>query len=101
MVSAPNSLTDPPVTSNLVAKHGLTPEEFERIKQILGREPNFTELGVLSEFAAVWTDYSIKHQTSNIKHRRQQAPFYWRGQRHRALWQLHRHPDDRRRDLLR
>ena len=39
---------DPAVTPELVAKHGLSPEEFERIKKILGRDPNFTELGIFS-----------------------------------------------------
>jgi phosphoribosylformylglycinamidine (FGAM) synthase-like enzyme len=40
--------SDPVVTPELVKQHGLTPEEFERIKKILGREPNFTELGIFS-----------------------------------------------------
>src|SRR5215210_3999250 len=39
---------DPIVTPELVAEHGLTPDEFERIKTVLGREPNFTELGIFS-----------------------------------------------------
>ena len=30
---------DPVVTTDLVKQHGLTPEEFDRIKKILGREP--------------------------------------------------------------
>src|SRR5216117_100417 len=46
--------TDPKVTQELVAKHGLTPEEFERIKKILGREPNFTELGI---FSVMWSEH--------------------------------------------
>src|SRR5438132_2136922 len=46
--------TDPKVTPELVAKHGLTPEEFERIKKILGREPNFTELGI---FSVMWSEH--------------------------------------------
>jgi len=37
---------DPIITPELVKQHGLTPEEFERIKKILGRDPNFTELGI-------------------------------------------------------
>jgi len=41
-------IVDPAVTPKLAAGHGLTPEEFERIKKILGREPNFTELGIFS-----------------------------------------------------
>jgi phosphoribosylformylglycinamidine synthase II len=48
------SATDPKVTPDLVAKHGLTPEEFERIKKILGRDPNFTELGI---FSVMWSEH--------------------------------------------
>src|SRR5262249_56677311 len=47
------SATDPKVTPELVAEHGLTPEEFERIKKILGREPNFTNLGL---FSVMWSE---------------------------------------------
>src|SRR3989441_10371787 len=53
MISA-KPTTDPVVTPELVAKHGLTPEEFERIKKILGREPNFTELGI---FSVMWSEH--------------------------------------------
>src|SRR2546421_1686149 len=42
------------VTPDLVAKHGLEPEEFERIKKILGRDPNFTELGI---FSVMWSEH--------------------------------------------
>src|SRR5712672_3195813 len=41
-------MTDPAITPELIQKHGLTPDEFERIKGILGREPNYTELGIFS-----------------------------------------------------
>src|SRR5882762_4773926 len=57
--------TDPIVTPELVAKHGLTPEEFERIKQILGREPNFTELGI---FSVMWSEHcSYKNSRRELK----------------------------------
>ena len=39
---------DPAITPALVAEHGLTPEEFERVRAMLGREPTFTELGIVS-----------------------------------------------------
>src|SRR6202030_2030591 len=45
---------DPPVTPEMVERHGLTPEEFERIKKILGREPNLTELGI---FSVMWSEH--------------------------------------------
>jgi phosphoribosylformylglycinamidine synthase II len=47
-------MPDPAVTPDLVAKHGLTPDEFARIKTILGREPNFTELGI---FSVMWSEH--------------------------------------------
>ena len=59
------TLTDPAVTPELVAKHGLTPEEFERIKKILGREPNFTELGI---FSVMWSEHcSYKNSRLELK----------------------------------
>jgi phosphoribosylformylglycinamidine synthase II len=47
-------MPDPALTPELIAKHGLTPEEFARIKTILGREPNFTELGI---FSVMWSEH--------------------------------------------
>jgi phosphoribosylformylglycinamidine synthase subunit PurL len=47
-------MTEPPVTPDLVQKHGLTPEEFERLKGILGREPSYTELGI---FSVMWSEH--------------------------------------------
>jgi phosphoribosylformylglycinamidine synthase subunit PurL len=56
---------DPGVTPELVARHGLTPEEFERIKKILGREPNFTELGI---FSVMWSEHcSYKNSKKELK----------------------------------
>jgi phosphoribosylformylglycinamidine synthase II len=56
---------DPVVTPQLVAEHGLTPEEFERIRRILGREPNFTELGI---FSVMWSEHcSYKNSRKELK----------------------------------
>src|SRR6266581_4624682 len=56
---------DPVVTPEVVARHGLTPEEFERIKKILGREPNFTELGI---FSVMWSEHcSYKNSKKELK----------------------------------
>jgi phosphoribosylformylglycinamidine synthase II len=64
-MSAPKSVTDPPITPELVAKHGISPEEFERIKEILGREPNFTELGI---FSVMWSEHcSYKNSRKELK----------------------------------
>jgi phosphoribosylformylglycinamidine synthase II len=56
---------DPVVTPQLVAEHGLTPEEFERIRKILGRDPNFTELGI---FSVMWSEHcSYKNSRKELK----------------------------------
>ncbi len=56
---------DPSITPDVVAKHGLTPDEFERIKKILGREPNFSELGV---FSVMWSEHcSYKNSRNELK----------------------------------
>ena len=47
-------VSEPPVTPELVKQHGLTPEEFERVKGILGREPSYTELGI---FSVMWSEH--------------------------------------------
>jgi phosphoribosylformylglycinamidine synthase len=55
----------PEITPELVNQHGLTPEEFERIKQILGREPNFTELGI---FSVMWSEHcSYKNSRKELR----------------------------------
>jgi phosphoribosylformylglycinamidine synthase len=45
---------DPQVTPEVVADHGLSPEEYERIRRALGRDPTFTELGI---FSAMWSEH--------------------------------------------
>src|SRR5204862_6724714 len=61
----PNTTRDPEVTPEVVARHGLTPEEFMRIKKILGREPNFTELGI---FSVMWSEHcSYKNSRRELK----------------------------------
>src|SRR6059036_2025917 len=56
---------DPAVTPQRVREHGLTLEEFDRIKKILGREPNFTELGI---FSVMWSEHcSYKNSKKELK----------------------------------
>ena len=56
---------EPAVTPELIKQHGLTQEEFERIKKILGREPNFTELGI---FSVMWSEHcSYKNSKKELK----------------------------------
>jgi phosphoribosylformylglycinamidine synthase II len=40
--------TEIKVTAQIAAEHGLTPDEYARIQKTLGRDPNFTELGIFS-----------------------------------------------------
>ena len=42
------------VSVDQATKLGLTPSEFEKIKELIGREPNFTELGI---FSAMWNEH--------------------------------------------
>src|SRR6186713_1664132 len=56
---------EPAITADVVAKHGLEPDEFERIKKILGRDPNFTELGI---FSVMWSEHcSYKNSRRELK----------------------------------
>src|SRR3989304_3422153 len=52
-------------TADLVAQHGLTAAEYERIKGVLGREPTFTELGI---FSLMWSEHcSYKSSRIHLK----------------------------------
>ena len=58
-------MPDPAITPDVIAKHGLTPEEYERIQKILGRDPNFTELGV---FSVMWSEHcSYKNSKPELR----------------------------------
>ena len=53
------------ITNAVVEKHGLKPEEFSKIKELLGREPNILELGV---FSAMWNEHcSYKSSRIHLK----------------------------------
>ena len=57
--------TEIKVTPQLAAEHGLTPEEYARIQKILGRDPNFTELGI---FSVMWSEHcSYKSSRVHLK----------------------------------
>src|ERR1700716_3001561 len=59
------AIAEPTVTPEIVAQHGLTPAEFERIRKILGRTPNFTELGI---FSVMWSEHcSYKNSRKELK----------------------------------
>src|SRR5437667_4320966 len=53
------------VTPEIAAEHGLTAEEYARVKQTLGREPNITELGI---FSVMWSEHcSYKSSKVHLK----------------------------------
>ncbi|MGH7466431.1 MAG: phosphoribosylformylglycinamidine synthase subunit PurL [Longimicrobiales bacterium] len=68
---------EPPITPELVAEHGLSSEEHEQIKEILGREPTFTELGV---FSALWSEHcGYKNSRPLLRQLPTQAPWVLQG----------------------
>ncbi|MDE1158552.1 MAG: phosphoribosylformylglycinamidine synthase subunit PurL [Neorhizobium sp.] len=50
-MTIPNTIA---ITPELVASHGLKPDEYQRILDLIGREPTFTELGI---FSAMWNEH--------------------------------------------
>jgi phosphoribosylformylglycinamidine synthase len=57
--------TEIKVTPEIAAEHGLTAEEYARVKEILGREPNITELGI---FSVMWSEHcSYKSSKVHLK----------------------------------
>ncbi|HWX20817.1 MAG TPA: phosphoribosylformylglycinamidine synthase subunit PurL [Candidatus Binatia bacterium] len=58
-------MIDPAITPELVQKHNLTPEEYEKLKAVLGREPSYTELGI---FSVMWSEHcSYKNSRPLLK----------------------------------
>ncbi len=47
-------MQEPDITPDLIAAHGLKSEEYDRILEILGRDPSFTEMGI---FSAMWNEH--------------------------------------------
>ncbi len=54
--------TEPEINADLIAGHGLKPDEYERILELLGRTPSFTELGI---FSAMWNEH-CSYKSSKI-----------------------------------
>ena len=53
-MSSPANRPEPAITPELIARHGLKPDEYQRILILIGREPTFTELGI---FSAMWNEH--------------------------------------------
>jgi phosphoribosylformylglycinamidine synthase subunit PurL len=47
-------MSEPEITPEIIAKHGIKPDEWQRLLGILGRQPSFTELGI---FSAMWNEH--------------------------------------------
>jgi len=47
-------MTEPAITPELISSHGINADEYQRILDIIGREPSFTELGI---FSAMWNEH--------------------------------------------
>ncbi|MDP1860067.1 MAG: phosphoribosylformylglycinamidine synthase subunit PurL [Gemmatimonadaceae bacterium] len=77
VVGATPRAGDPAITPALVAEHGLTPDEYERLVRLLERTPTYTELGVVS---ALWNEHcSYKHSKPVLRTLPTTAPYVLQG----------------------
>ncbi len=68
---------EPQITPELVAQHGLKPDEYERILALIGRTPTFTELGI---FSAMWNEHcSYKSSRLHLRGLPTKAPWVIQG----------------------
>ncbi|MGH6834250.1 MAG: phosphoribosylformylglycinamidine synthase subunit PurL [Methylocella sp.] len=68
---------EPDVTPELVAAHGLKPDEYARILELIGRAPTFTELGI---FSAMWNEHcSYKSSRIHLRLLPTKAPWVIQG----------------------
>ena len=59
----PDPLLNVEITRDLIEQHGILPEEYEQILDILGREPNLTELGI---FSVMWSEHCAYKNTRKL-----------------------------------
>ena len=58
-------MSESTITPQIVAEHGLSTEEYERVLHAMGREPNLTELGI---FSVMWSEHcSYKSSRIHLK----------------------------------
>jgi phosphoribosylformylglycinamidine synthase subunit PurL len=68
---------EPAITPELIAEHGLKPDEYERIVKLIGRAPSFTELGI---FSAMWNEHcSYKSSRVHLRTLPTKAPWVIQG----------------------
>ncbi len=77
MVMARASSNEPAITPELIAEHGLKPDEYARIEKLIGRKPSFTELGI---FSAMWNEHcSYKSSRIHLRTLPTKAPWVIQG----------------------
>jgi phosphoribosylformylglycinamidine synthase len=68
---------EPKITPELIAEHGLKPDEYQRILKLIGREPTLTELGI---FSAMWNEHcSYKSSKVHLRSLPTKAPWVIQG----------------------
>ncbi|MFZ2069882.1 MAG: phosphoribosylformylglycinamidine synthase subunit PurL [Xanthobacteraceae bacterium] len=68
---------EPAITPELIAEHGLKPDEYARLKKLIGRVPSFTELGI---FSAMWNEHcSYKSSKIHLRTLPTKAPWVIQG----------------------
>src|SRR6476469_2502198 len=84
---------EPKITPEVVAAHGLKPDEYERILKLIGRVPTFTELGI---FSAMWNEHcSYKSSRLHLRGLPTKAPWVIQGPGENAgvfKMESHNHP---------
>ena len=65
------------ITPEIVAEHGLTPDEYDRVREHMGREPSLVELGI---FSVMWSEHcSYKSSRRHLKKLPTSAPWVIQG----------------------
>ena len=59
----PDPVLNVEITQELIDQHGILPEEYKQILEILGREPNLTELGI---FSVMWSEHCAYKNTRKL-----------------------------------
>src|SRR5579864_406787 len=73
----PVKSNEPAITPELIAEHGLKPDEYARIEKLIGRKPSFTELGI---FSAMWNEHcSYKSSKIHLRTLPTKAPWVIQG----------------------
>src|ERR1700732_75316 len=73
----PVKSNEPAITPELIAEHGLKPDEYARLEKLIGRKPSFPELGI---FSAMWNEHcSYKSSKLHLRTLPTKAPWVIQG----------------------